>query len=460
LVWKLQTLKQAAGSEQAQFYIFGGIEMKSMLFKVIILAALVVSALSGCAKKESSSAGKAPSGAAGNIIRWAYWGSESRVKRSQEAIELYRTLNPGVLVNPEVSGGTGDHFAKVDTQIAGGNGPDIIQMGGNINDYVKRGVLLPLDQYAGNILDTSVIDRSAVESGTINGHLYGVSTGISMPALVYNKSLIERSGAPLPKLVLTYDEFRSYLLLLKEKLPAGIYPMQDIGVQSSNSTPFGYWLRYNGTSLYDETTHSSEVSPAVAQKYFELFKDYRDNALVPPPDVAAGYAETNADSSAIIAGKAAISYCWTNQLAGLQAATADELGLMEFPGAEATLALWPAPSQFYTVNKDSKYAEEAVKFINFLVNSPDAAKILGNDRGASASASARSAGASDVNDRKVLDFLSIAGLHSTKETTHLPNDTEFNSTLYLIYQQVAFGQLTPEKGGQQVYELIQRLLKK
>jgi multiple sugar transport system substrate-binding protein len=70
-------------------------------------------------------------------LRWAYWGSEARIKRSQAAIDLFTASNPGIAVNPEVSGGTGDHFTKVDTQIAGGSGPDIIQMGGNINDYVK-----------------------------------------------------------------------------------------------------------------------------------------------------------------------------------------------------------------------------------------------------------------------------------------------------------------------------------
>jgi multiple sugar transport system substrate-binding protein len=161
-----------------------------------------------------------------------------------------------------------------------------------------------------------------------------------------------------------------------------------------------------------------------------------------------------------VAGKVVISYCWTNQLAGLQAAAADELDLIEFPGAEATRALWPAPSQFYTVNRDSRNIEEAVKFINFLVNHPGAAKVLGNDRGASASASARAAGASDVNDQKVLDFLVVAGPHASKETAHLPNDTELNSTLYLIYQGAAFGRLTTEQGGQQIYDLIQRLLKK
>lgn len=392
-------------------------------------------------------------------LRWAYWGSAARIQRSQEAINLFKAAT-GVAVNPEVSGGAGDHFTKVDTQIAGGSGPDIIQMGGNINDYVKKGVLLPLDKYVGSILNASVIDPSAIESGTIDGHLYGVSTGVTMPALVYNKSLLQRIGAPLPKISMTYAEFRAYLVALKAKLPAGVYPMQDIGAMSSNSTPFSYWARYNGTPIYDAVSNTTAVRAQDAQKYLELFKDYRDNGLIPPADIAAGFAETNADTSAIIAGKVAIGYIFTNGLSGYQAATKDELQLMEFPGAAATKALWQAPSQFYTVNKDSKNPETTVKFINFLVNSPEAAKVLGNDRGASASATARAAGLADINDQKVVEYLKSAGPHSSKETAHLPNDTELNSTLYLIYQKVAFGQIGPAAGGQQVYDMLLRLIKK
>jgi multiple sugar transport system substrate-binding protein len=334
-------------------------------------------------------------------------------------------------------------------------------MGGSIYDWLGADPkLLPLEKYAGGLLDTSVIDDSAIASGTFDGHLYGISTGVTVPTLVYNKSLIQRVGAPLPNPSMTYAEFRAYLVALKAKLPAGVYPMQDIGAMSSNSTPFGYWLRYNGTPIYDAKTNSTFVKPADAQKYLELFKDYRDNGLVPPADIAAGYAETNADSSALIAGRVAIGFIVTNQLAGYQATTQDELDLIELPGAAATKALWPQPSQFYAVNKDTKYPELAVKFINFLVNSPEAAKVLGNDRGASSSASARAAGATNAADQKVLDYLEIAGPHSSPETTHLPNDTELNSTLYLIYQQAAFGQITPAQGGQQIYDMLVRLINK
>lgn len=429
--------------------------MKKTLMGCLLLLASLALVFAGGASSSTQATGDGSA-----TVRWAYWGGESRVRISQEAIDLYQQRNPSVKVNPEVSGGAGDHFIKVDTQIAGGAGPDIIQMGGNIHDYVSREVLLPLNQYAGNLLNTSVIDPAAVESGTINGNLYGVSTGVTMPALVYNKTLIESVGAPLPNVTMTYDEFRNYLVTLKGRLPSNVYPMQDIGALPSNSTPFGYWSGYNGTKLYVAETNSTQITPADGARYLSIFKDYRDNGLVPPPDIAAGYAETNADTSALIAGRVAIGFIWTNQLAGYQAATTDELDLIEFPGAAVNNALWQAPSQFYTVNKDSRNVEEAVKFINFLVNDPDAALILGNDRGASASATARAAGSSNPADAKVLHYLQVAGPHTSKEGDHVPNDTELNSTLYFIYQQVAFGQLTPQQGGQQIYDLINRLIGK
>lgn len=420
---------------------------------VLALVALSTVVLFGAGVKEAK---EADSGV--TTIRWAYWGSGQRVQISQQAIDIYQSRHPNIRVNPEVSGGAGDHFVKVDTQLAGFNGPDIIQVGGNIPDYAD--VLHDLFPHDGKEINLSVIDPSAIEAGTIDGRLVGISTGVNMPALVYNKSLVERIGAPLPKTTMSYAEFKEYLKVLKSKLPAGIYPMQDIGVLSSNSTPFGYWSRYNGTPLYDAATRSTAVRPADGQRYLELFADYRREGLVPPADIAAGYAENNADSSMVIAGKAVIGFLWTNQLSGYQAATADELAFIELPGAAEKNALWQPPSQFYAVNKDSKHLAETVKFIDFLVNDPEAAYVLGSDRGTPASATARAAGSASPADQKVIDYMNVAGPHSSAETDHVPNDTEFNSTLYLIYQRSAFGQITPAQGGQQIYELLLRMIDK
>jgi multiple sugar transport system substrate-binding protein len=63
-------------------------------------------------------------------------------------------------------------------------------------------------------------------------------------------------------------------------------------------------------------------------------------------------------------------------------------------------------------------------------------------------------------DQKVFAYHDIAGPHTSPETTHLPNDTELNSTLNLIYQRVAFGQNNTTQGGQEIYDLLIRLARK
>ncbi|GHV04630.1 sugar ABC transporter substrate-binding protein [Spirochaetia bacterium] len=435
--------------------------MKKLTLVLLVLMLSVVTVFAGGGSQRQSSG-------SGTTLRWAYWGSGDRVTRSQAAIDAYQAATPGIVVNQEVSGSTNDHFTKVSTQIAGGNGPDIILFGGNYGaDGVDKGILLPLDQYVGpgKAIDTSTLDPGTIELGTwTDGHVYGISVGTVMAAMAYNKTLLEKYGCALPNTNMSWEEFRAYLVSIKAKLPAGVYPLQDFGVTSSGTTGFGYWTRWNNTPLYDITTDSSPVTPAVAAKFLDLFKDYRDNGLIPPADIAGSYAETGADSSSLVAGKVAIGFLMTSQFAGFQDGTTDELNLIEMPGASTTnKALWPQMSAVYTINKDSKNIDAAVKFINFLINSPDAGRTMATTRGISSSSSYRSGITPNMvsaTDKKILAYFDAAAPHSSPETPHLPGDTEFNSTMPLIYQQVAFGRLTTAAAGQQVADLLKQLIAK
>jgi multiple sugar transport system substrate-binding protein len=410
-----------------------------------------------------SQSGSGTAGSGKTVVRWAFWGNETRIQLSQQAIDVFQSHNPDIAVNIEPAGSPADMFSRVDTQIAGGSGPDIIQMGGNFPDYVAKGVILPLESYGSSgrgLINTSVIDKGSLEAGSIDGRLYGISVGISVPALVYNKTLLQKAGAPLPKVSMTYDELRAYLLQIKPLLPAGVYPMSDYGWSGSGYTPCGYWLRYNGTPIYNAAAKTTPVTAAVMQRYLELWKDYRDNGLIPPAEVAAQYPATSDDTNDFIAGKSVLTFIVTNQLGGMQAVMSDELGLIEPPGAALTNALWPGLSQVMTVNKDSKNIEAALKFIDFIVNSPESGAILGSNRGSSASSTYRAGIKATGPDLVINEYLQIAGPHTTPETDHLPNDIEMASTGYLSYQKVYFGQLSPAQGGQEIYELIVRMMNK
>lgn len=435
---------------------------------LLIAGALVCT---GCSKQGNS--GTAPSGSSASSsssgsassgkteLRFAYWGGDNRHKITAEVIALFEKANPDIKVNTEISGGAGDHFMKVDTQLAGGGAPDLIQMGGNIPDYaVNKGVLLDLDKYKGTLLDTSVIDPAVLAEGqgTWGGKLYGVCLGTNMLVLAYNKALLERSGVPMPGATMTWEELRAWAVSAVPKLPAGVSPMVDNSLNQSNY--FSYFLAQQGTPLWDGQATKATL-PSI-QKWIDLWEDYRTAKLIPDAESVASYAETGPDNTSMfVAGKAVLAMIWSNQFSAYQQVMNDELALIQLPDLNKN-AIWVQPSQYLTVYKNSQNAEAAVKFIDFFVNNPEAAKVLGNDRGFTSSATAREAimQIATPTDQKVYAYYETAVPHAAPFTGNFPNDQEFNNTYKLILQRVAFKQVSSPQGAQQILDMTQRLLKK
>jgi multiple sugar transport system substrate-binding protein len=237
--------------------------------------------------------------------------------------------------------------------------------------------------------------------------------------------------------------------------------MMDVAFTAQGETYFGHYLRTRGVVSYNAATKSTQVTAAIIKDYLDMFEDYRANGLIPPADISAQYAEANSDSSALVAGKVAITFIAASQLSGYEAATPDELDLITMPGANAqNKAHWAQLSQVMMVNKDSKNKEEAVKFISWIVTSPDAGKILGTNRGISASSTYRAGVQANATDAKILALASAIGSFLSPETDHFPNDAELVSQEFLIYQSVYFGQIDTATGAQRLYDERIRLMNK
>src|SRR5260221_3986036 len=80
-------------------------------------------------------------------LRIIYWGSPDRVKRTDAVSALFARANPGMTASAEVSS---DYWPKLNTMMAGGNLPDVVQLEPNtLPDYSRRGALTPLDDLIG-----------------------------------------------------------------------------------------------------------------------------------------------------------------------------------------------------------------------------------------------------------------------------------------------------------------------
>lgn len=392
-------------------------------------------------------------------LRMGWWGNDDRAERTLAVIELFEAAYPDIDVIGEPNGGAGDHFQILDTQLAANNAPDIIQFGGNWPDYQQY--LEPLNGYLGEqlLIDTPErFDQAALVPATsVDGDLYAVSLGTNTLVLVYNKTLIEDAGVALPEDNMTWDELLDYGRELKESLPDGVFPFVDNSTNQANY--ISYFFTQLGTPIWtldDGGTSYSTVESAEA--WLQMWADMREEGLIADADTAYTYAESGPDSSALVAGGAAITLVWSNQVAAYQAAMTDELGMTTLPvGGEPAYAI--QMSQYLGVNANSDAKEAAVLFVNFFVTSPEAGAILETNRGVPSSPVVREAiseAASDI-DAAVYRIYAAVADRTVPQGPNLPNDQEFVNELQLIGQQVAYGQSSVEQAAEDLQALIERL---
>ena len=394
-------------------------------------------------------------------LRFAYWGNDDRVTRTNKVIALFQAAYPQIQVKGEPNGATADHFAILDTQLAANNAPDLIQFGGNYPDYVKY--LQPLNDYLGKqlLINTPAqFDQTALIPATVDSKLWCISLGTNTPTLVYNRTMIEAAGVALPKDNMTWDELTAYGKALKAKLPKGVAPFVDNSTNQANY--LSYYYRQQGTPLWtSDGGGKSYATVDSAKKWLQLWSDMRTQGLIPDADTTAAYAETGTDSSVLVAGKAAIGLIWSNQIAGYQAAMKDKLGATTLPaGGQKAYAI--QMSQYMGINKASKNIEAAALFINFFVTSPDAGAILSTNRGVPSSPVVRTAisGQATETDAAVYRIYNAVADRTIPQDPNLPNDQQFVNGLKLLGQQVAYAKSTVDKGAADLQTLIEQMSKK
>ena len=429
----------------------------------LLLAAVVLTGIAvftGCEKKTDAQS-------ANTTIRWSYWGGEARLRLVQQAIDIY-TGETGNIVAGEPAPGTNEHFQKFLVQFAGGNAVDIVQLGGYFSNLGipddgasapdLKDFLLPLDDFVKNgALSTQDVDTAAIKGGTRDGKLWAIPVAMNMPALIYNKSLLERIGAPKPQVSMSWNEFEAWMAQVKAKLPSGVYVMTDNSATQSGSVFFGYWAGQNDTPMW--TGKETKLTASEVQKYFDMWAKWRAAGYIPPANIAADYAETNESTASLIAGKTVVSQVWSNSITPYQAATKDELDLIELPNAAVTNGLWGQMSQMMGINKKSKNSAAAVKFLNYYTNDPRVWALLQTQYGMPVTSTGRNAILANATPetKKQVAYLDVAGKHVSTPNPNMPKDTEWNSGLFLIAQNVAYGRITTSAGGQQVIDLINRL---
>jgi multiple sugar transport system substrate-binding protein len=329
-------------------------------------------------------------------IRHFWWGNPERDRRTLEVIAMFNEANPGIEVVGETLG-FNDYFTRLTTQIAGGNMADVIQMGlGVMQEYVDRGTLLPLDEYIGNGLDLSDMDQSAIDAGTFNGQLYGISIGANSMVSMFNTRLFEEAGVEIDPVLWTYDDLKAAAVAITEATPDGVYGTDDA---TADWGAFGTFISQKGYPENYTEDGMFAFNEADIVEYWTMWKDMRDARATPPGAESAGLVSPEMANFGIVTGLTAITYAWSNQMVGVQDLVQDKIGAAMRPhlaGGEPGQSI--QPSQFISLTRDTVDAEAAIAYMSAFVNDPAMTRVLGLERGIPSVGAVRDALQPDLNE--------------------------------------------------------------
>ncbi|WP_291290723.1 ABC transporter substrate-binding protein [Enterococcus sp.] len=416
--------------------------MKKKFFKTISLV-LLGFVLTGCGNKADEESSGSEDGK--TTISFTWWGSEVRHEKYIESIKAFEKENPDIKVEYEY-GSWDDYWKKLATKSASGELPDVIQMDLQyIAQYGTKNQLADMSEFIGKEIKTDDIKDSILATGELDGSVFGVPASVNTMAMLYNPSMVEKGGAAID-----FDTYSFEDLVNSSKTIAkatGEYGWND---NNDNSTIMQYYLRTKGEDLY---RYDADGKPEIGfskenwVNFMQAITDLSKDKALPTAEVTSN--AKSFDEYPFSQGKAAYMMTWSNQYLTYKASAADgvEMNLTR-PFDSENGAMAYRPGFFYSISNKSKAKDAAAKFVDFLVNSEEANKIIGTERGIPANDAIKQLLYPDMtpDEQESSDFLDdIADIVGDPSPVPPIGFAEINTYFKELYAEITYGTMTPDE---------------
>ncbi|WP_106401400.1 ABC transporter substrate-binding protein [Actinocorallia populi] len=371
-------------------------------------------------------------------VVFSYWGSDARQQLTETAISKFEEKNPTIDVEGDFSDWD-SYYEKLATKTAAGDAPDVmsIEIRG-LAEYSGRGILADL---AGKV-DTAKLDQDVLKAGQVDGRQFAIPTGVNAFPMIVNKATVEKAGKKVPDdKAWTWDDYIALAQSITTETDGEVW-----GTEWNRNPAFlEIFARQRGEEFYKDGKIG--LSEQTIKDWWALLQ--KISATKAGPDAAQmNETGTKVDQALLATNKSAFGSWWSNQLTALSKGSGQELDLLRMPKAPgaATGGMFLQPAMYYTLSAKSENAEAAQKFVDFLVNDPDAAAILLSDRGLPTNSEVVAAVKDKLSpaDQKVLAF--IESVRSELSTAAVPpkGAMEMEDVLIRATDSVLFDKASPD----------------
>jgi multiple sugar transport system substrate-binding protein len=323
-------------------------------------------------------------------LRLAWWGAEERHTRTMKMVELFEQQNPGVTIETTY-GGLQGFQDRLSTEIAGGNGPDIMQIPDRL-PFIESGALLALDKFIPSTINLGDMTPALIDTARVDGQLLYLPWGLAAGVYFYDTVIFDQVGAARPTNDWTWDDYATLARHISDATPPDVYGSADIWAPAGTGSfaPFEAFLRQRRKSPYGKDGQLAFEKSDLTE-WFTFWDELRRSGVVTPPEVTA--LETGFETSPLVTRRAAMYPINSSIASSLQALAPNELNIVPLPSGTGSSALpggvfgqYVNASLTISGNARTSDPDTVAKFINFVLNDPEANKINLMSRGVPSSA--------------------------------------------------------------------------
>lgn len=391
-------------------------------------------------------------------IRVAWWGDTSRNNMYNEILDRFEKAYPGIKTVREPLSWQ-DYWQKLMVQSAGGAAPDFMGMHPQYaNDYLRRGVVEPLDTYIDQgIIDVSDIPQGAINTGVVDGVTYMLPMGLTGQSFFVNKTMLEENGLEVPDFNWTWDDLREFGLKGRTALDAAgkrnVWICDD---NSKNYQMFRYWIRQEGNELYTVKGDLDFAAEQVAA-WWSYWKDLRDTGICPDAATSIEYGPATLENSLFARQKVAMRGVPANQYTlYVDVLPENEVVMLRNPSKVGHMVGEYVEGAHFAISSRSTPEKKvaAAKLMDFWLNTEESYELFGLDQGVPANTKMAEFITTTLNDVqiRVLEYVGVISELASDSipTTYPPaGASELDSLFQSFAEQVMYDAMTPDAAARE-----------
>lgn len=385
------------------------------------------------------------------VIRFSWWGGAARKQATLNAIALFEKKNPGIKIRPEAFEWS-SYEENLKVLMFGRSEPDVMQVGWaflmtmskNGNGFYDLGLQKQL-------VRSEDFHGSSISSGIVKGKLNALPISDTARFILWQQSMLDKAGVKPP---VTWDDLFAMGPAFKQKLGDAYYPL-DGGLFDMVMLSHAYIYQKTGRPFIDTNTGTITLNQAEAQEWIHFFKRLYDEHVCPDWKTRLGKGGENTPLQKYPEwkdGHWAGTYIWNTSISlytdALPKTTKAAIYPLPTVAKPLNSGYFGRPSMLYAVSKNSKNPDVAVRFVNFMLHDPDAARLLGTQRGLPLSKSAYAV----IQREKMappLDIRSNDLLMNAKIDIPSPfyDDSRMRDVIRGVFEAVAFGKINEKEAA-------------